>query len=223
MTWPLEYLGSSIGKKQVLAVSGLMLCIFLIVHLSGNLLILVGPEAFNTYAHTLATNPFITVAEISLAMVFLTHIILAIKITMENQAARPQEYFLKRPTGRGATFASSSMPYTGLIILIFLILHLIHFRFGKAPMVDYHGVAMRDLHVLVMDLFKKPLYVFWYIFAQVSLGVHLSHGFSSAFGTLGLHHPKYTPLIKKLGIVFAIIIAAGFSTISIWAYLQGGK
>ncbi|MFZ8934819.1 MAG: succinate dehydrogenase, partial [Bacteriovoracaceae bacterium] len=116
-----RYLGSSITKKQLMAITGLSLCLFLLGHLIGNCLIYVGPEAFNTYGHTLITNPLIYVAEAGLAAMFLIHIVLAIKLTMENKAARPVNYYMKKSSGRGETFASNTMPYTGLIILIFLV------------------------------------------------------------------------------------------------------
>lgn len=125
-----KYFGSSIVKKQIMGVTGLMLCGFLLTHMAGNFLIFVGPDAFNLYAHKLTSNPLIYVAEAILAGIFLTHIGLAIKLTIENKQARPDSYFVKVKTGRGATFASSTMPLTGLLILVFLVWHIVNLKFG---------------------------------------------------------------------------------------------
>jgi len=218
-----KYLSSSIIKKQIMGVTGLLLCGFLISHMLGNLLIIVGAEAFNHYAHALITNPLLYPAEAILAAIFLVHIFLAIKLTIENHQARPQKYFNKSKTGRGATFASSTMPYTGLIILIFLVKHLLDFKFGPVIEATYAGITMRDLHQIVLDHFANPLNVAWYVFVMICLGIHVSHGFWSAFQSLGFNHPKYNCALKCGAQAFAIIIALGYSTIAIWSYLQGGN
>jgi len=218
-----KYLCTSIVKKQIMGVTGLLLCGFLVSHLMGNLLIIYSAEAFNNYAHALITNPLIYVAEAGLATIFLTHIFLAIKLTIENHQARPEKYYVKSRTGRGATFASATMPYTGLIILIFLIKHLLDFKFGPEFEVTYAGVTMRDLHRLVMEHFENPLNVCWYIFAVICLGVHVSHGFWSAFQSIGFNHEKYNCTLKCAAKGFAVMITLGFSIIPIWALLQGGN
>lgn len=223
MSWIRGYVQSSIGKKQIMAISGLLLCGFLVTHLAGNFLLMISNEAFNTYSHALITNPFIYVVETLLFLLFFIHIAFAIWVTFDNQKARPVKYFMKVPTGRGATFFSTTMPYTGFIVLVFLVLHLLHFKFGTVYWVEYQGVKMRDLHRLVMETFSSLLYVTWYVFAQVALGFHLSHGFSSAFATLGFNHPKYTPWLKKIGIFFALAMTVGYSSIPLWAYLQKGQ
>ena len=143
-------LSSSIVKKQIMGLTGLLLCGFLISHLIGNCLIYLGPEAFNTYAHTLITNPLIYVAEAALLAIFLTHIGLAIKLTIENKQARPQGYYLKVPTGRGSTIASSTMPINGMLTLVFLVFHIWLFKFGRHYSVTYQGVEMRDLYHLLL-------------------------------------------------------------------------
>ena len=223
------YLTSSVMKKQVMGVTGLMLCGFLLSHLLGNCLIYVGSDAFNVYAYTLISNPLIYVAEAILAAVFLTHIGLALKLTIENKAARPQRYYIKQKSGRGATFASSTMPFTGMIILLFLVLHLLHFKFGAgseqeaAYMTMVDGVQMRNLYKTVVDYFQSPLNVAWYIFAMAALGVHVSHGFWSAFQSIGFSHPKYNCLIKCASKAFAVLVFVGYSALPIYCYLQGVK
>ena len=213
---------SSIGKKQVMALTGLALCGFLVAHLTGNLLIFVGPEAFNTYAHTLTSTALIYPAEAVLLAIFLTHIGLAIALVRENRIARGQRYYLKRPTGRGANFASTTMPYTGVIILIFLIFHLLHFKYGTDYRIVHSGVEMRDMYRLLLEYFQSKMNVASYIVAQIVVGIHVSHGFSSAFQSLGFNHPSHTPCLKRAGKIFAIAIAMGFSSLPIYLHLQGG-
>jgi succinate dehydrogenase / fumarate reductase, cytochrome b subunit len=218
----MKHLSSSVVKKQIMGVTGLLLCGFLISHLIGNCLIYVSPQAFNTYAHALITNPLIYVAEVILASIFLTHIFLAFKLTLENKQARPEKYFIRQKTGRGATFASSTMPYTGVITLIFLVIHIMNFKFGAVYTATYDGVEMRDLAKLMFEYFSSPLNVGWYIFAMISLGIHVSHGFWSAFQSIGFNHPKYNCLIKGISTLYAVVITLGFSALPIYCYTQGG-
>lgn len=215
-----NYFFSSIGKKQVMAITGLGLCGFVISHLLGNLLILVGPDAFNTYAHTLTSNKLIYVAEAGLVAMFVLHIILAATLRVQNSQARPVKYYLKRKTGKGETFASQTMIYTGLILLVFVVLHVMNFKYGTHYDTTVNGVAMRDLYKLVIEYFSNPLYVAWYVFAMIAIGVHTSHGFQSAFQSLGLNHPKYTPRIKDASKIFGIVVAVGFSGLAIFCHFQ---
>ncbi len=220
---PLKRFTSSIIKKQIMGITGLLLCGFLVTHLAGNCLIYVGAQAFNTYAHTLITNPFIYVAEAILALIFFTHIGLAICLTWENKSARPQNYCKKARTGRGSTFASSTMLITGLIILAFLIFHIWHFKFGPYYPVNYGDGEMRDLYLLLMEYFQNPLAVTWYIVAMLALGLHLSHGFWSAFQSLGFNHPKYNNFLHLKAKAFAAIIALGFAALPLYCYIQGDR
>lgn len=215
-------LRSSIIKKQIMAITGLALCTFLLVHLAGNCLLYLGPGAFNSYAHTLTSNPFIYLAEAGLALIFLTHIGLAIRLSIENYQARPEKYYMKVSTGRGATFASSTMLYTGFITLIFLITHLIHFKFGPEYTFIHEGEQIRDLYRLVMEYFSTPLPVAWYIFAVSCLGLHVGHGFWSAFQSLGLAHPRYDGLIKVASKIFGVVVALGYAALPIFCYTRGG-
>lgn len=203
-----------------MGITGLMLCGFLVSHLLGNLLLILGPDAFNKYAHTLISNPLIYVAEGILLLVFLTHVFMAIKLTLENKAARPQKYHMKKKTGRGETFASSTMPLSGMVILVFIILHLINFKYGAHYETTLNGEVVRDLYRLVIEYFSNPFYTAWYVVAMIIIGLHTSHGFWSAFQSLGLNHPKYTPMIKKISCVYAIFISVGFGGLAVWCYLQ---
>lgn len=200
-------LHSSIGKKLLVALAGLLLCGFLVTHLAGNLFLFVGEGAFNHYAETLSNNPLLPVAEAGLVFLFLLHIITALYLKVKNVQARPVAYESASSKG-GRTPGSRSMAATGILVLLFLIIHLKTFRFGD----DVDG-----LYKLVMAWFKNPLYAGFYVFAMIGLAVHLSHGFQSAFNTLGISHPRYTPVIKAAGLLFAVAVCGGFAVIPLWA------
>jgi succinate dehydrogenase / fumarate reductase cytochrome b subunit len=221
MTWLCRFLNSSIMKKQLMALTGLLLIGFCLSHLLGNVLIVVSADAFNIYAHTLTSNPLIYVAEAGLAALFLAHLAIAIRLTVENKKARGSAYEMKTNSGQGSTFASSTMIYTGAIILVFLVLHILQFKFGPVYMTQIDGVEMRDLHKTVMEYFQGHLNTLWYVVAMICLGIHLSHGFSSAFQSLGLNHKKYNCALKCGGKLLAGFLAAGFSFLAIWAHVKG--
>ena len=124
-----NYFISSIGKKQIMAVTGLGLIGFTVSHLLGNFILFLGADAFNLYAHTLTSNPLIYIAEAGLLSMFLAHLVLAAVTTLQNRAARPVNYLVHKSSGRGETFASKTMGWTGVIILVFLVLHLINFKY----------------------------------------------------------------------------------------------
>lgn len=211
----------SIIRKQVMAVTGLMLCGFLITHLMGNFLIFKGDRAFNSYAHALITNPLLIPAELLLLTVFLVHVLVAVKLTIQNKSARPIPYYMKRDTGRGANFASNTMPYTGLIILGFIVYHLINFKYGPHYTIAYEGVEMRDLYKLLMEYFNNPINVGVYVFCMIPLGLHVSHGFWSAFQTLGFYHSSRK--LECFSLFFGVVIALGYISLPIYCYLQGAR
>ncbi|MCH9653967.1 MAG: succinate dehydrogenase cytochrome b subunit [Planctomycetes bacterium] len=229
--WIMTLLSSSIGQKFVMGITGLLLCGFLVVHLAGNLLVYVGAEAYNGYADKLHSMMLLPVAETGLFLLLFAHIALAIKLTRDNQQARhisyqePQSKIEEKPslfsqTPMGNT--SGWMFISGSIILAFLVIHMIDMKLHWNPGVDYsietpEGVVEAkpySIMVQVLGSFTAP----FYIVGTIVLGFHLSHGFSSAFQSLGLNHPKYTPLIKKLAILFAFVIAAGFASLPIWGF-----
>lgn len=216
-----HYCRSSIGRKHLVAITGLLLCGFLVGHLSGNLLLLVGPDAFNLYAHKLVSlGALLYVIEAGLALVFLVHLYLAIRLNIENAKARGK-YQMKTRTGRGTTFMSATMPYTGLVLLVFLILHLMNLKFGTNYPTQVDGVQMRDIYRTTMEYFSNPGSVAWYVFAMVCAALHTAHGFASAFQSLGLNHPKYYPKIKVISYLYALTVGGGFAFLSIWAYMKG--
>ena len=209
-----RFLNSSIGKKQLLALSGFFLSIFLVVHLAGNLLILKSIETFDQYAMALMHDPMIIPAEIILAFIFLSHIFLGIKISIENKRARPVSYaFGKRSEGR-KSLASSTMIYSGVWILIFLVLHIKQFKYG-----DH---VSQTLGALVISAFQSPYYVVWYWVSMGVVGLHLSHGLWSMFQTWGVNHPVYSVWIKRASHVFGWTIAIGYMAIPIYIFFFKG-
>jgi succinate dehydrogenase / fumarate reductase cytochrome b subunit len=216
-----HYWRSSIGRKQLVAVTGLLLCGFLVGHLTGNFLLLAGSDAFNLYAHKLASlGAGLYVIEAGLAAIFLAHLGLAMKLNMENMKSRGQ-YQQKTKTGRGTTFASQTMPYTGLVLLLFLILHLCSLKFGSYYETTVDGVVMRDLYKTTIEYFASTGATLWYVVAMFCAAIHTSHGFASAFQSMGWNHGKYFKNVKRLGLVYAILVGGGFAFISIWCHMKG--
>jgi succinate dehydrogenase / fumarate reductase cytochrome b subunit len=216
-----HYFRSSIGRKHLVAITGLLLCGFLVGHLSGNLLLLVGPDAFNIYAHKLVSlGALLYLVEAGLALVFLVHLYLAIRLNLENKQACGK-YEMKKWTGRGTNFMSASMPYTGIVLLVFIILHLMNLKFGTNYPTEVDGVQMRDIYRTTVEYFQSPVNVIWYVVAMTCAGLHTAHGFASAFQSLGLNFPKYYPKIKIISYLYAATIAGGFAFLSVWCYLKG--
>lgn len=214
---------TGILRKFLMALTGLGLCVFLVAHLAGNLLIFGGAEAFNTYSHKLVSNPFVLIPlEVGLLGLFLYHIYLAIRVTVTNRRARPHGYHEKKRAGHPSrkSLASSTMIFSGLLVLVFTVIHLKTFKYG--PHYESATPGVRDLHRLVLEVFSNPFYVAWYVLCMILLGLHLAHGFSSAFQSLGVDHPRLTPKILALGKIFALVIAGGFLSLPVWVFFAGG-
>lgn len=219
----LRALSSSIGSKLLIALTGIGLFIFLVAHLSGNLLFIVGPDAFNEYSHALISNPLIYVVEAGLVVLFLLHIYKTVRLYAGAKSARPVAYARKDWTGAPnsrKTWASTSMIFTGLILLAFVVLHLRTFKFGA--WYDLEG-GMRDLYTLQLEVFSRPGYVAFYMVSMVIVGFHLWHGVASAVQSLGIDHPRYTPRILWIGRALAVLIAGGFFILPIYTYLLGTR
>jgi succinate dehydrogenase / fumarate reductase, cytochrome b subunit len=217
-----RYLSSAIGRKQFMGATGLVWSGFVLMHMFGNLLIVAGPNAYNKYGHAIVSNPLVVVAEALLLLTLLSHIGHGIKLTLENKGARVEKYAMPTNGPKAARFQSKFMIFHGSLILVFILLHLYHFKFGPGEMDGYtttiNGVQMRDLHRLVIETFHQPLYLVWYTFSMIIVGLHLSHGFYSAFASLGIYHPKFSPLLSKFGYVYAAIVALGFIAPPIYVY-----
>ena len=222
MSWVSNFLGSSIGRKLFMALTGLFLCLFLVIHMVGNfqLFIVDGGEAFNAYTYKMTHSLPIKIVSYTLYFSILLHTILGLFLHFGNKKARPVSYANTQP-GKSSSWASRNMALLGTIILFFLIIHLQSFwfkmKFGSIGM-DVWGY--KDMYQLVVEAFSNPIYVLVYVLCLVALAYHLYHGFASGFQTLGLNHKKYTPWIKKLGLLFCILIPLGFATQPIFVYLN---
>ncbi len=214
-------LKSSIGKKVVMGLTGLFLITFLMVHCFINSLIFFndGGLTFNTGAAFMAHNWLIRAGELVLFAGLITHIIQALILTIENRKARPVGY-AKVDGAANSSWYSRSMGLLGTLLLIFLIIHLTHFwvksRFTGLPGEDANG--NENLYMVMQETFKMLWVVIVYTLSMISLTYHLLHGFQSAFQTMGLHHKKYTPLIKNAGVAFSIIIPLIFALMPILMY-----
>lgn len=202
MDWVKGTFGTSIGKKQLMAVTGLGFIGFLTGHLIGNLTICLGPEAFNSYAaHLHALGPLVHVAEIGLLLFAIVHVSTGMLLFYRNYKARPVKYLAKKWAG-GRTVFSATMPYTGLLILLFLIVHLMTFHF-----VDHDNQTISQI---VSGAFSNAGYVAFYMAAMVVVAFHVKHGFWSAFQTFGANHVKYMPVIFTLSAICALVVGIGF-------------
>ena len=212
---------SSVAEKFLIALTGLALFLYLIVHLAGNALLFFGPATFNGYAHALISNPLVIPAEIGLAGIFLLHVYKTSVMWWRNRAARPATYVRKRWAGRPSrkSLASTTMIYTGVFIAIFVVLHVKAFKYGAYYQVE--GGEARDLYRLVVEFFQSPLNVVFYEVSLVLLGFHLWHGFSSAVESLGADEPRFTPRVLLLGKALAVVIGGGFFAIPLWVYFGG--
>lgn len=211
MKWLVQFLRSSIGAKFVMAVTGVGLFGFVIGHMLGNLQMFLGQDALNNYAKSLKDlGPLLWVPRIGLLVCVTLHILTAVRLTRENRQARPMSYVSDGTVQ--ATFASRTMFRTGVIILAFVVFHLLHLTFGAILPENYaleDGMQRHDVYSMTVLGFQNWLVTGSYIVAMVPLGFHLSHGVTSLFQSLGLHHPRYNPLIAKIGPVSAAIIVVG--------------
>ena len=225
MSWLTNAMSSTLGRKLLMAATGLFLIIFLLVHLIGNLQLLSddGGEAFNVYAKFMTTNPLIKTTSYLLYATFLIHILWAFMLIIQNRKARPVGYKVSGASSN-SSWSSRNMGVLGSVILIFLVIHLANFwwkmKFGEMPMVEYESGSYKDLYTVVAAAFQEPWLVALYVAAMIGLMFHLLHGFESAFQTLGLNHPKYNPAVKFIGRAFAIIVPAAFAAIPILMYLS---
>ena len=223
-----NFLTSSIGRKFLMSITGLFLVMFIAVHLLVNLLLIFDDsgELFNNGAHFMATNPLVKIMEPLLGLGFMIHIIWSFFLEYQNWSARPVKFNQRKPAG-SSSWASRNMLVLGSLVLVFLIIHIINFfwvmRFNPHTMgtVNIGGVEMEDAYTLVSDLFKGSLlYCIFYIIGGILLGFHLSHGFWSAFQTLGLSNKNWLKRLQFLSTVYAVIISVGFTVIPLYFLIK---
>jgi len=242
---------TSIGKKIVMAVTGLLLCLYLIGHLGGNLTLLLPGQSFNNYAALLTSLPFLLLIELGIAALFLIHAYEGFVVWRSNKNARPQDYhyqtWARTKSDRSRkTLSSTTMIASGTIVLIFVILHVWHFKFGPhynvsegnavagnvvvgvgaggvgaLPGAGAHEAAheVRDLARLVREEFQKPWIVILYVLSMLALGFHLYHAVSASFQSLGADHPRFTRGVLLFGRIFTVVIAGGFAFLPLWVYI----
>lgn len=220
--WFIRALSTTVGQKLVMGATGLLLCGFLTVHLAGNLLLFQGAEHYNKYAHKLHENELLPVAEAGLLVLFLLHIILAFTTTRVNTDARAVGYRDKQSKLKNALSIQphNYMFVTGVIVLGFLLLHLSDMRLAEWEFrFKFDPAALPADNAL--QVLRDPISATVYILGSVVLGFHLLHGFQSAFRSLGLNHPKYTPYIEKFGMLFAVLIGLGFASLPVAYFIIG--
>jgi succinate dehydrogenase / fumarate reductase, cytochrome b subunit len=210
MKWLADTLRASVGKKLLMAITGFGFILFLSAHLAGNLTLYGGRESFNAYAERLhALGALLLAAEWGLLLFALIHVATGLTLFYQNFRARPERYQVNKRAG-GRTLGSATMPYTGVLLLIFVVFHLINFSFADQSQTTIYDIVSRA--------FSSPLYVALYVAAMIVLAIHASHGFWSAFQTLGANHPKYMPAIRTLSILFALVVGIGFGLLPIYIF-----
>jgi succinate dehydrogenase / fumarate reductase cytochrome b subunit len=212
MAWIIETFASSIGKKTVMAITGLIFCSFLMAHLIGNATIYLGKGSFISYSeHLHAYGLALNALEWGLVVCALLHIFFATLLYFQNLRARPIGYVMKKGAG-GQTISSRIVPYTGLYILVFVIIHLLRFTFR-----DREAQTIFDV---VAGTFQDPLYVIFYIFSVVVVAFHVKHGLWSAFQTIGANHSKYMPAIKGISLLFSLLVGVSLGSIPLFIFLS---
>ena len=211
---------STVGTKLLIGLTGLALFVYLILHLVGNLLFFAGPEIFNKYSHMLISNPLIIPIEIGLLLIFLLHVYKAITNYFSNSAARPIGYEQKEYAGHTSrkSVASSTMIFSGLVMLLFVIIHTKQFKYGTWYEVASGSETVRDLARLEIEVFQHPLWVAFYALCTAIVGLHLRHGIASGFQSIGFDHPTYTRKLTAVGVILAIIIGGGLALIPVIVY-----
>ncbi len=224
MTWFINFLTSSIGRKLLMALTGLFLIVFLVVHVAGNLQLLKsdGGRAFNEYSQFMTSNTLIKIIGIVNYTFILLHVFVSVWLTRQNSTARGGEGYAV--SKNSSHWTSRNMGILGTLILLFLIFHLKGFwyemHFGGVDSVTYDDKPVKDLYSVVQAAYSQWWYVAIYLVGMAVLAFHLWHGFSSAFQTLGLNHPKYNPVIKFVGKAFAIIVPLLFAIIPVFMFLN---
>lgn len=217
-------LGSSLAKKYWMALTGLFLCVFLIAHLAGNLQLLdASPEGqlkFNAYAKFMTSFPLVKIVSYLLYASILFHAFDGILLTIQNRRARPIRYAYEKPNANSKWY-SRQMALLGTLVMVFIIIHMKSFwyemHWGQLG-VDADG--NKDLYTLVAASFSQSWYVAIYVISMAVLAFHLLHGFQSAFQSLGLNHPRYTPMIKNVGVFFAVVVPIFFALIPVWMFIN---
>jgi succinate dehydrogenase / fumarate reductase cytochrome b subunit len=218
--WVLTLYRSTIGKKVIMAVTGLILVAFVIGHMAGNLQEFLGPARMNAYAAFLkSTGELLWLIRLGLIAATVLHVLMAWQLTQIKRAARPVGYARKEP--QAATFASRTMRWGGVFLLVFIVFHILHFTTGtvfpvaSSPDAQYPGFSHTDVYGNVVSAFRNPLVSAFYVVAMLFLLLHLFHGAWSSVRTLGLSRPSNDPLHRRVSTVIAVVVWLGFTAIPV--------
>ncbi|MFY0601609.1 MAG: succinate dehydrogenase cytochrome b subunit [Cyclobacteriaceae bacterium] len=214
-------------RKSIIAGSGLFLCVFLIVHLSANCILLlpesIASDLYNSYSTTLRENPLIKLVAYALYLSIILHVVYAAIVTYINRKAKPDKYIVNHAK-ENSSFASQNMGWLGILILIFIVIHLANFwariKLGIGESVGLDSNGNVDVYDVTYSLFQNGYYVLFYSILAIPLGYHLNHGLKSGFKTLGFYHKKGLRILAKVSLVYALIISAGFGIIPIIVYFK---
>ncbi len=205
-----------IGEKLVMATTGMVMMLFLAGHLVGNTLLFVGREEFNLYADFLNSFKMVYLVEAGLMLVLVAHVWSAIRLTLANKRARPVGYVIKRKA-INSTWMSSHMAHTGVVILLFLIMHIASMKLGPW---DNEKIKHADtLYDLVLKLFADPIYSGIYLVCMILLGFHLHHAMKSSFITLGVARKHRLDCYAKASLLYSLFISIGFSSFPVYFYI----
>ncbi len=223
MSWLITFLTSSIGQKIIMALTGLFLILFLLIHLIGNLQLLAndGGKSFNIYTEFMSTNPLIQTISKGNFFFIALHTMQGLLLAFKNKKAKGSKYAIR--ASNNTSWASKNMALLGTLLLAFILMHLWHFwfvfKFGSNyDVVTINGTEMIDAYTKVSVVLTQPVWLISYIIGLIVLAYHLNHGFGSAFQTLGLRHKKYTPIINFVGKAYSILIPLGFAIIPLYLY-----
>jgi succinate dehydrogenase / fumarate reductase cytochrome b subunit len=205
--------------KYMMGFSGLVWTGFVLVHMLGNFLLFAGSDAYNSYSHFLTSGKLVYFIEALLIFSLLSHVIMGIRLTIKNKKSRPQVYAVAVQGEKKTSWAAKTMVIHGPILLLFIIYHLITFKYGPNYITNVNGIEMRDIYKLVVEVFSEPVYVIGYLICLVLLGFHLSHGVSSVFQSFGLNNRVIESKAKIIGLSYAVIVLLGFISQPIYVYL----
>lgn len=214
-------------RKSIIAGSGLFLCLFLVVHLSANCILILPEEiarnAYNSYSTTLRENPIIKLVAYALYLSIVFHVVYATIVAIKNKKAKPEKYIVNHKM-ENSTWSSQNMGLIGVLILLFIVVHLAHFwariKLGIGDDVPLDISGNLDVYEVTYGLFQNIYYVLFYAILAIPLGLHLHHGLKSAFKTLGFYHKKGLVLLTKVSLIYAIAISIGFGVIPLIVYLK---
>lgn len=218
-------LTSQVGRKVLSGATGIGLIIFIIIHLAGNLTLFGSANAFNKYTYSLESwGWMLYVLEAGLALAFILHAAVGISIWLKRRRAKPIKYdnFQSKGGPSHINWSSRSAIFTGIVLLVFLIIHLENFKFGDTQTIVVGGQQMRDLKALVINTFQSPWYAFGYTFVMIALGFHMADGFWSAVTSLGMKRYRFSDTLYVISIIFAVLMAVGFLFIPLYIYFTSG-